>query len=134
MRIVLDTNVLVSGLLNPHGAPGRVVDLLLDGKLRLLYDDRILSEYLNVLARPHLGIQPEQARAVVGYVRLSGERVTALPLPQDALPDAGDLAFAEAAITGKAEALVSGNLKHFAGLEAYGVNLLSPAAFLKKFL
>ncbi len=56
MRIVVDTNVLVSGLLNPYGSPGRILDLVLSGRIQVLYDDRILEEYQDVLARPQLAI------------------------------------------------------------------------------
>jgi putative PIN family toxin of toxin-antitoxin system len=134
MRIVLDTNVLVSGLHNPHGTPGRIVDLMLGGKVKVLYDDRILSEYLDVLLRPSLAIEPEQARAVVEYIRLSGERIAAIPLPSNALPDPDDLAFAEVAITGQADMLVTGNARHFTGLEERRVPVFSPAGFLEQFI
>lgn len=43
--VVFDTNVLVSGLLNPFGKPGIAVDLLLSGRIRLAYDDRLFIEY-----------------------------------------------------------------------------------------
>lgn len=132
MRIVLDTNVLVSGLMNPHGVPGRIVDLLLNGKLSLLYDDRILSEYRDVLERSYLGIELSLAQAVMSYIRLSGEQVSALPLPEDLLPDPDDLVFAEVACTGAADALVTGNLKHYKGVEKAGVRLFSPTEFLRK--
>jgi putative PIN family toxin of toxin-antitoxin system len=131
MYIVLDTNVLVSGLHNPFGAPGRIVDLFLAGSLHVLYDDRILNEYLDVLSRPQLGIDPVLAQSVVHYLRLSGKRVSALPLPAATLPDPDDLMFAEVAATGVADALVTGNNRHFTGLEQYGINVLSPAAFLE---
>ncbi len=52
MRIVLDTNVLVAGLLDPEGNPGRVVDLFLAGEAALPVDDPILAEYRAVLHRP----------------------------------------------------------------------------------
>lgn len=130
MRIVLDTNVLVSGLLNPAGPPGRILDLILDGRIQVLYDDRILGEYQEVLARPELPVDPDQAQAILSYLRLSGERATALPLPETALPDADDLPFAELAITAKAEALVSGNRRHFEGLQALQGILVSPQEFL----
>lgn len=132
MRIVLDTNVLVSGLHNPNGTPGRIVDLLLQGRIQVLYDDRILAEYLDVLARPELAIDPSLAQAVVGYIRLAGERITALPMPADALPDPDDLPFAEVAISGEGEALVTGNVKHFSGLKERGVIVLSPMQFLER--
>ncbi|MBN2385636.1 MAG: putative toxin-antitoxin system toxin component, PIN family [Anaerolineales bacterium] len=132
MRIVLDTNMLVSGLHNPDGTPGRIVDLVMGGRIQLLYDDRILGEYLDVLARPELEIDSSLARAVVGYIRLAGERVTALPLPADTLPDPDDLPFAEVAASGAADALVTGNTKHFARWKEQGNSVLSPAQFLER--
>jgi len=132
MRIVLDTNVLVSGLHNPGGTPGRIVDLVMGGRIQLLYDDRILGEYLDVLTRPELDIDPSLAQAVVGYIRLAGERVTALPLPADTLPDPDDLPFAEVTASGEADALVTGNSKHFARWKEQGNIVLSPAQFLER--
>jgi len=132
MRIVLDTNVLVSGLHNPNGAPGRIVDLILGAHIQVLYDDRILAEYLNVLARPQLAIEPSLAQAVVGNIRLSGEQVIALPLDKDTLPDPDDLPFAEVAITGEADMLVTGNMKHFSRLKERGMTVLSPAQCLER--
>jgi putative PIN family toxin of toxin-antitoxin system len=131
MRIVLDTNVLVSGLLNPDGAPGRLLDLILVGELQVLYDDRILAEYSDVLERPQFSFPPDLTRAIVGYFRLSGESVTALPLPFETLPDPDDTPFAEVTISGKADVLVTGNQRHFAGLEAHGLAVLSPDALLE---
>ena len=132
MHIVLDTNVLVSGLHNPDGTPGRIVDLVMGGRVQLFYDDRILGEYLDVLARPELGIDPSLAQAVVGYIRLGGIRVTALPLPADTLPDPDDLPFAEVAVSGAADALVTGNAKHFAKWKEQGNIVLSPAQLLER--
>ena len=134
MRIVLDTNVLVSGLYNPYGTPGRIIDLVLAGRVQILYDDRILGEYLDVLARPQLEIDSSLAQAVVQYFRLSGERVTGLPLAEATFPDIDDTPFAEIAISGSADALVTGNMKHFSILKDRGVPVLSPAQFLEKFI
>jgi putative PIN family toxin of toxin-antitoxin system len=133
MRIALDANVLVSGLHNPNGVPGRIVDLILGARIQVLYDDRILAEYLDVLARPMLAIEPSLAQAVVGYIRLSGEPVLARPLLKDALSDPDNLPFAEVALTGKADMLVTGNLKHFSRLKDWGVTVLSPAQCLEHF-
>ena len=133
MRIVLDTNVLVSGLHNPNGVPGRIIDLILGARIQVLYDDRILAEYLDVLARPRLAIEPSLAQAVVGYIRLSGKQIMALPQDKDTLPDPDDLPFAEVAITGKADMLVTGNMKHFSGLKERGVTVVFPAQCLERF-
>ena len=59
MIVVVDTNVLVSGLLSAHGASARVLDLLTTGDLQAVYDDRIAAEYRQVLARPRFGFHPE---------------------------------------------------------------------------
>ena len=132
MRIVLDTNILVSGLLNPNGAPGRVVDLILGRRLFLLYDDRRLGEYEDVLARPQLEIPQDRAAAVISFLRLTGDRIIALPLPAKLLPDPDDLPFVEVAISGKAEALITGNLKHFLGLDKYEIKILSSAKLIEQ--
>lgn len=52
MRIVLDTNVLLSGLLSPSGPPGNIVRLITTGTVRVCYDARILVDYRQVLLRP----------------------------------------------------------------------------------
>lgn len=131
MRIVLDTNVLVSGLLNPNGYPGRMVDLIVSHRITLLYDDRIIAEYSDVLARPQLDIPQDLATAILSFIRLSGEFIAAQPLKADLLPDPDDLPFAEVGISGKADSLVTGNIKHFRTLEKMIV-VLSPAEIIDK--
>ena len=131
MHIVLDTNVLVSGLLNPHGPPGRILDMLLDGRLHLLYDDRILGEYRDVLARPQLGISEDLAKAVIGYLRLSGRHIIASPLPVGTIPDPDDMPFVEVAKSGEAEYLITGNQRHFSGLEDNSIVVITPAGLIE---
>lgn len=52
MKVVLDTNVLISGLLVPGGLPGRIIDLWIDGAIEVALSSELLQEYLSVLARP----------------------------------------------------------------------------------
>src|SRR5215471_10690465 len=126
MRVVIDTNVLVSGLIDPHGSPGRVLDYILSRLLIVLYDDRILSEYRDVLLRPAFGFQRSDIEALLDFIEFSGEHVTAGPI-EWLLPDPGDLPFLEVALSGSAEALVTGNLKHFLPARRhYPVSILSP--------
>ena len=133
MHIVLDTNVLVSGLHNPFGPPGRILDMILSGRFQVVYDDRILNEYLDVLARPELAIEPTLVQAIVGYIRLSGIRLSALPLRGLTLPNSDDSPFAELAASDASSVLITGNLKHFGGLEKIGVTVMSPSAFWESF-
>lgn len=131
MRVVLDTNVLVSGLLNPHGAPGRVLDLLLVGGLRPLFDDRILHEYRDVLGRPKFGFDPGDVRSLLEHLRAVGHRLTAPPLAVT-LPDEDDLPFLEVAAAGGARALVTGNASDYEPRRGtHGVTVLAPDVFLE---
>lgn len=132
MRIVLDTNVLVSGLLNPHGPPGRVLDLVLSGTLTLLFDDRILSEYREVLARPRFGFNPVDVETVLAHLVSEGEAVLAAPIPFT-LPDPDDLPFLEVALAGSADALVTGNASHFKPTRGrHQAAVIGPAKFLAR--
>jgi uncharacterized protein len=102
-RIVLDTNVLVSALLNPSGAPAQVLTLVLASELRLVFDRRILDEYAEVLARPRFGLDPADVAEVLRQLEADGERVAATASAV-ALPDADDLPFLEVALSGPADA------------------------------
>jgi uncharacterized protein len=128
-RIVLDTNVLVSAFLNPTGAPSQVLTLVLAGELKLLFNQRILDEYAEVLARPRFELEPADVSAVLRQLEADGERIKA-SASRVQLPDADDLPFLEVALSGKADALVSGNVRHFPG--RLGVDVLSPRALLQR--
>ena len=127
---VLDTNVIVSGVLNPHGYPGRLVDAIIAGTLRLTLDDRILTEYREVLARPKFGIPRAQLEAVLSLF-LRQDVVTPQPLTTD-LPDPDDLPFLEAAQLATDKTLVTGNAKHFPKPKRRGATILSPAQAWQK--
>jgi putative PIN family toxin of toxin-antitoxin system len=111
VNIVLDTNVLVSGLLNPHGIPGRIVDMVTSGNVVVLFDDRILAEYREVLARPRLGISPQNAADILDLIETDGLLTPAVPVDVE-LPDADGLPFIEEAEAGRSM-LVTGNGRHF---------------------
>ncbi len=130
-RIVLDTNVLVSALLSPFGAPARVLDAVLAGQVRLLYDDRILAEYQAVLGRGRFGFDPHDVVALLAFIRAEGERVSAPPLGLE-LPDADDAPFIEVAVAGRADALVTGNKAHFPTSACRGIPVLHPAELLRQ--
>lgn len=112
MKAVIDTNVLVSGLLSPSGAPAQVLDLVITGHLTAVFDDRILAEYRTVLSRPKFGLTKEERKAVMGLLENNGQHITAPPLKLD-LPDPDDMPFIEVAVEGLCDFLVTGNKKHF---------------------
>ncbi|MDE2905069.1 MAG: putative toxin-antitoxin system toxin component, PIN family [Acidobacteriota bacterium] len=109
---VLDTNVLVSGLLSPFGPPGRLVDLVQSGRLRIATDDRIEAEYRDVLARPRLGIERLRREAFLAVLQFQ-EHVTALPWTHRPPPDPDDNMFLEVALQVPDRLVVTGNVRHF---------------------
>lgn len=125
--VVLDTNILVSALLSPFGQPARVLDLVLTGEVRLAFDDRLMAEYREVLARPKFGFRQEDVQALIDYLLAEGEPVVALPLFVT-LPDSDDLPFLEVAAQANA-VLVTGNKAHYQGAPTIAV-VLTPREFL----
>lgn len=131
MRVVLDTNVLVFGLLSPYGPPGRIVDLLLTDHIRALFDDRMLAEYREVLARPKCEFSPADLKDFLAHLETVGEPVVPIPLPIT-LPDPDDLPFLEVAAAGLAHVLVTGNIEHFTPRKGpHEVRVVTPRQFLK---
>ena len=132
MTIVLDTNVLVSGLLNPHGAPGQIVRLAAAGDILLCYDARIIDEYRRILPHKKFEFNAEHVDNLLEEIKASGIPVAAKPLAFT-LPDPDDEKFLEAAIAGHAECLVTGNIKHYKTPVKCGMQILSPAAMIARF-
>ena len=135
MLIVVDTNVFVSGLLNPFGPPGKIIDLILSRACRMAFDDRILAEYEDVLFRPRFSFDREQITDLLDLIQLTGTPVSAPPLhvPRALLIDQDDLPFAEVALTAKAAALITGNSRHFAFIKRHDVQVLSPKSFIEHY-
>ncbi len=134
MRVVVDTNVMVSGVLNPHGPPGRIANALLSETITVLHDDRILLEYREVLLRPTFRLARADVEVLLDFVELAGEHVSAEPLAL-VLPDPNDLPFLEVATSGGADALITGNIKHFRPRRGQHRALITtPAEFLRHYM
>jgi uncharacterized protein len=131
MTIVLDTNVVVSGILRPYSKPAALLRLVSAGKIQIAYDFRILSEYRDVLQRSKFGFSKEDIDAFLTQIETEGFLVSAMPLDLQ-LPDPDDQAFLEVALSARASALITGNKRHFNRKEYQGVEILSPAEFLER--
>ena len=128
--VVLDTNVLVSALLNPIGAPAQILGLTLAGELTAAYDARLLAEYREVPRRPEFGFSRERVEEVLVALERDGWSVTARPLRMR-LPDPDDGPFMEVAAAAGAF-VITGNQRHFPPGKRGGVTVLSPRRFLDR--
>ena len=131
MKVVLDTNVLVSGLLTPFGPCGEVVRMLTSGEVVLCVDARILLEYDDVLRRSKFSIASRSVDALMAYIQTASECHACAPLATP-LPDPDDSPFLEVALSAAADCLVTGNAKHFPQRCRGHVSVLSPQLFIEK--
>jgi putative PIN family toxin of toxin-antitoxin system len=129
MKIVLDTNVLVSGLLKPYSHAATILRLVAGGLVLVVYDSRILTEYREVLYRPKFGLKKEDIEAILTQIESEGVLVTAQPLSVK-LPDPDDEPFLEVALALNGTFIVTGNTKHFPVPSQLGVTVLTPAQFI----
>ena len=129
MLVVLDTNILVSALISAFGPPARVLDLVLRGEIQVAYDDRLMAETRDVLARPKFGFSSGDVETVLVFLEADGERVTARPLPCE-LPDLDDLPFLEVAAE-VGGVLITGNTPHFPEAARGGVQVAAPGEFIR---
>jgi len=129
VKVVIDTNVMVSGLLAPFGPAGEVVRIVSAGRLTLCYDARILAEYAEVLLRPKFPFTRGLVTDLLAHVRATGSLVAAAPL-RLRLPDPDDEVFLQVALSGSAACLITGNLRHFPRGKRQGVMVVTPAEFL----
>jgi putative PIN family toxin of toxin-antitoxin system len=130
MRIVVDTNVLVSGLLTPFGMCADLVRLFTSNEVILCVDSRILLEYEEVLGRDRFRMDPKLVTILIEYIRRTAELHPSKPL-KEPLPDPDDCCFLEVAIAARADCLITGNTRHFPLDLRHGVKVLAPSEFLE---
>ena len=132
MKVVIDTNVIVSGLLSPYGYPAQILQLLITGKIDMCYDARILVEYSAVLNRPKFKFDKNNVSILLNEIRSIGESASGSPLKQS-LPDSDDDMFLEVAIACGADRVITGNVSHFPEERCAGVRIFSPGEFISYF-
>lgn len=132
MRVVVDTNVLVSAMLTPGGNSWRVMLAILSGACSILLDERILAEYRRVLKRAKFGLSSADVDTLCDFLATNGEMILCSPISIELL-DLSDLPFIEVAATGRADCIVTGNTKHFPATlkRQFDFKVLTPNEFLK---
>lgn len=112
LKLVLDTNILVSGFLYSTGNESLVFDFALTPAAKLYVTKAILAEYTEVLSRPQFKIQPDKLSA---FLQLIADRAVVVSPKRllSASSDEADNRFLECAQAAQANFLVTGNKKHF---------------------
>ena len=112
IRVVIDTNILVSALLQPESLPAAVFMLALSGQVQLCVSDAVFAEYEDVIRRPRLKRPPDVIEATLQSIRKFGHWVKPTVRIEE-YSDADDNVFLECAQAAEADYLVTGNQRHF---------------------
>jgi putative PIN family toxin of toxin-antitoxin system len=132
-RVVLDCSVLVAALRSRLGASFRLLTLLRAGRYEIVVSVPLVLEYEAVLTRhaDELGLEPADVLAVVDYLCTVGKHQDIHFLWRPTLRDPGDEFVLEVAVAGGCPAIVTHNVRDFAGVDRFGVDVLRPGRFLR---
>ena len=133
MRIVLDTNVLISGIYF-SGLPGKILQAWRSHKLQLAISTEILEEYLNVaerLATQYVNVEYE---GILGLIVQNTELVQSTDLPEPVSEDPDDDKFLACALASNTRIIVSGDNDLLKVSGYANIRVLTPKAFVSGFL
>lgn len=135
MRVVLDTNVVVSGVFF-GGVPGRILSAWAAQAFDLVLSPAVLEEYQRVgeeLSRRYPSLQDPFARTLT-LLATHALMVAAPPLPEPVSPDPADDMFLAAALASNTSVIVSGD-RHLLGVNGWrGITVIKPRAFVTDYL
>ena len=133
MKVVLDTNVLISGIYF-SGPPGTILQAWRSGKFQLAVSTEILEEYLNVaerLANRYAGVEYE---GILGLIVQNAELVQAADLPKPVSEDPDDDKFLACALASNTRIIVSGDSDLLRVSGYADIRVITPKRFISDFL
>ena len=133
MKVVLDTNVLVSGIFF-GGPPDRILRAWRDGKVQLTVSLEILAEYRQVALRLHQKHKDIDILPLLDLIAVHSRLVLAAPLPKPVCADPKDDMFLACALASGTRMVVSGD-RHLLTVSGFaGIRVLRPKAFVDQYL
>jgi putative PIN family toxin of toxin-antitoxin system len=137
VRVVLDTSVIAAALRSEHGGSNALLHLVPGGKLRLVASPTLFLEYEDVLLRPEQrlahGLSEEEVEMFLASLAGWIEPVDIHFRWRPPTPDPGDEMVLEAALNGRADALVTHNVRDFtAAALRFGLAVLTPQEVLER--
>jgi hypothetical protein len=135
LRVVLDTNVIISDTITDHGVPFQILKKWEQGHFVLIVSEPILQEVDRVFHYPHIKekrhLTKRDISSVLQTLRRYGINTPAEIIIEAVSQDPADNKFIVAAVEGEADYIVSGD-RHLRSLESYrGIKIVSPSEFVE---
>lgn len=135
MRVVIDTNVLISGFISSGAAPAKIVELLRTEAIELLISNDVYTELNRVIRyaklRARYAYTDEQIERFLHGIKTSAVWVESSERLTVVVQDESDNRFLELAVSGSARYVITGDTKHLLPLQHYrGIEIVSPAIFM----
>jgi putative PIN family toxin of toxin-antitoxin system len=129
VRVILDTNILMSGLLSPSGIPARLIDAWLDRRFVLVSHSIQLDEFRAVSRRDKIRnlVRPSEAGRLVNQIAALAEMPSRLPQVQRSRDPRDDFLLA-LCHAGSADRLVTGDKDDLLALRQHGATRILTAA------
>jgi len=133
VKVILDTNILVSGVFFT-GPPYEILNAWRNGKVGMVVSAEILDEYRRVGQRLARKFPGTDIGRILALIAVHGEFVIAPALEEAVCEDSSDDMFFACAVASGCKLIVSGD-KHLRHASGYaGVEVMSPRAFVEKYL
>ena len=115
IRVVLDANVIISGLLSRDGPPGKILDYFLEDQIKVFITLEILDELKRVLKYPRIQKRLDQKdiELLLNLIKTHAECVVLIGNLAVISRDPSDNKYVECALKANVDYLVTGNMEHF---------------------
>jgi putative PIN family toxin of toxin-antitoxin system len=123
---VLDTNIIVSVFINPKGMPGEIISLILAKKITICYDNKIFSEYMEILKKSKFNFDNILVDEFLHFIKENGEYIIAEP-QKIKFSDEDDKMFYDVYKSSDANYIITGNKKHFTKEK----NIITPREYIE---
>jgi putative PIN family toxin of toxin-antitoxin system len=136
IRIILDTNVLYSGLYSSKGASFKVLQAIYKDRLKMVISTTLLFEYEEILKRNQavLSLSDSEIEKLLDYFCLKSEHQKIYFLWRPRLPDPNDDHLLELAVASETHLIVTYNQRHFKGIASFGVRSITPKELMENIL
>ncbi len=130
LRVVFDTNIIISALLNEEGLPALLLDLAFSGKLQFFYSTALMREYEEVLRRKKFNLSPQKIKKALDEIKRIGIKVYPLKLICRIHKNPADNRILEVSQESDADYIITGNSRHFSFSHYKNTKIITPRKFI----